>query len=322
MNVFDENGTYSRCCSVSRDKLENKIKSLYKSQWCEIASSGMNAISMTLYSIFSNDDKHIVYVSDQIFGFSKSQILKLSQTFNKSVVYFDVEDPKEITAGLLFLKDKISCVYMESCSNPKCKMMNAENIQYISKHAKLIVDNTWLSPVLYNPFKYGSYIVVDSCTKYLSGGMCIAGCINFKYYDNITKLIARNISLFGIHVTKDTCDTVYNRLESLETRVNNASVRAYELYMALINNVIVYYNTKYKPAVMQIAIKCNNTNDLENIVEQHDFKYETSFGKSYDSIDSYPKYYDNHLHLRINVGYDDNSLIPKIEKLINYLKEL
>lgn len=36
-------------------------------------------------------------------------------------------------------------------------------------HALLIVDSTWLSPVLFQPFKLGADLVLHSATKYLGG---------------------------------------------------------------------------------------------------------------------------------------------------------
>lgn len=56
---------YDRRCSLMRSKLENNIKSLYDSQWCEITSSGLNAISMVLYSLFCDStdiiDNHMIF---------------------------------------------------------------------------------------------------------------------------------------------------------------------------------------------------------------------------------------------------------------------
>ena len=35
--------------------------------------------------------------------------------------------------------------------------------------AKVVVDSTWLTPVLIRPLEFGADVVVHSCTKYMGG---------------------------------------------------------------------------------------------------------------------------------------------------------
>jgi|SaaInlStandDraft_7_1057024.scaffolds.fasta_scaffold14981_3 cystathionine beta-lyase/cystathionine gamma-synthase len=337
--VFDSDGTYSRCCSVERDALENKLRNIYSSQWCEITSSGINAIFSTLYTIFENTPSaHLFYVSDEIFEFTKLLINKLSKTFQKTVVYFNVDNPSNLKNSIDILKRDICCIYLESCSNPTNKSLDLNTLSYISNFSfPVVVDNTWLSPVKFNPLDYGADVSIDSCTKYLSGGKCIAGCVNFKNYDDLSKNVAANISLFGTHVSKDFCLTILHRLESLSNRVNNATARTEQFYnflMTLKTVDTIYYNKTMKPCVIQIGILIDETlkylfneytpediyDAIEKIVTSHKILFETSFGKNYDSIDSYPKYYNGKLFLRVAIGYESNETFHhNIKNLINNL---
>ena len=48
-----------------------------------------------------------------------------------------------------------------------------------------MVDNTWLTSSVFNPFDFDIDIVVTSLSKYYSAGSCIGGAIIYKKSCNI-----------------------------------------------------------------------------------------------------------------------------------------
>ena len=329
--VFDSNGTYTRTCSVERDKLENKLKELYGSQWCEIACSGINAIYITLFSLFESTNKKYILVADELFGFTKSTLSMLLKIFQIEQLTFDYNNPEQILELIDSHKNDIVCAYFESCSNPNNLSIDWTSSVLNQIHDSgiiTVVDNTWLSPAKFNPFDYNISSVIDSCTKYLSGGSCIAGCINFKEYDEITKRISRNISLMGIHVSPVHCEIVLKNLDTLKARTENATKRTVEIvnFLKKINAVkCIRYNEIMKPCVIRFAVKtklkiAECLEILESTCKTHLIEYSTSFGKCCDSIDTYPKVFESMLHLRLGVGYlHDDTFCERLKSFIDEL---
>lgn len=315
--VFDQNGTYSRTCSKERDNLENALKSLYGSQWCEITSSGLNAVHLAVSTVLANKMGEYVLIANEIFSFSKPVIGSICQTYSKKIIEFDQTNSDQIINLLAKYNKNIALIFFESCSNPSSRTTDLSLVKNMhDSGAIVIVDNTWLSPIKCNPFHYDVDIVIDSCTKYVSGGMCIAGCINFKEYNEITKKCARQLCLTGIHVPETLCKLIYNQLSTLEHRVIVATERTKQIVNFLRNNnnvKIVCYNDKYSPCVVLFCLDTKNGSiiECERILEQlaamHLINYSTSFGKPIDSVDNYPTLTEQGLWLRLAVGYEDDA---------------
>lgn len=73
--------------------------------------------------------------------------------------------------------NKIDLFLFEACSNPSGLFFNFNILKKFPSHTKVVCDNTWLSPALFNPIKQGADVIVESMTKYISGGTCIGGLI-------------------------------------------------------------------------------------------------------------------------------------------------
>lgn len=74
-------------------------------------------------------------------------------------------------------------VLIETPSNPLLTIYDIEHIARLAHEvgAFVVVDNTFLSPVLQQPIALGADFVVHSCTKYLNGHSdIIAGAVIAK----------------------------------------------------------------------------------------------------------------------------------------------
>ena len=89
-------------------------------------------------------------------------------------------------------------------------------IKNISPKCIIIIDNSWLSPILYNPYKYYADIVIESLTKYMSGGYIIMGCAtgskkqikNIKYHATIS----------GQHISPYDCWSISQSIENIKIK--------------------------------------------------------------------------------------------------------
>ena len=220
--VFDSKGHhYMRTCGEDMDIVCNKIRKLYNCGDTSLVCSGLNAIYLTLHSIFEIEKEGICLISRELYCDTPKLIHNIIKQFNKfRIITFPAHD-SETLANLIKKYDRdVKCIFLESCSNPSGYMIDWKIFNNFK--GKLVVDNTWLTGLLFNPFEYGAYIVVESCTKYLSNGKCIAGAISYsKMNDLVYDNIDEKIHLMGIHVSPIHCRLISSGLDKLEEVFDN-----------------------------------------------------------------------------------------------------
>ena len=80
-------------------------------------------------------------------------------------------------------------MWIESPTNPTLKCTDISEVSKICKKHEvfLVIDNTFMSPVLQNPLALGADMVMHSVTKYIGGHSdVVAGALMFndaKLYD-------------------------------------------------------------------------------------------------------------------------------------------
>ncbi len=156
---------YSRLSNPTRDALEGLVATLEGGKHCLAFSSGMASTS-TLMELFNAGD-HII-ASNDLYGGS----IRLFSTINtKNGLKFDYDDFSDLSRVESLVNENTKAIFVETPTNP---MMNVCDIKAVSEICKrhnllLIVDNTFLTPVLCNPLELGADIVLHSGTKYLCG---------------------------------------------------------------------------------------------------------------------------------------------------------
>jgi cystathionine beta-lyase/cystathionine gamma-synthase len=174
---------YSRYRNPTVVSAEEEIMKLEKCNWALLTQSGMSAID-TATSVFheGKDTRPWIFFSE-IYGGTISFIESvLRGRRGIDIHYFTAENGdydltgfEKAVAGL-----KPSIVYIETISNPMLIVADVpEIIRIAAKYgSKVIVDNTFATPVLYKPLDEGADIVIHSATKYFSGhGNLTAGVI-------------------------------------------------------------------------------------------------------------------------------------------------
>ena len=178
-----ENYIYSRYRNPTVVSAEEEIMKLEGCQWALLTQSGMSAID-TAVSVFQQGKttKPWLFFSE-IYGGSISFIESvLKQRRGMEIQYFtptngtyNLAELEEVLASL-----KPQFVYIESISNPMLIVADVPAIVQIARKygSKVIIDNTFATPLLYKPLDDGIDLVVHSVTKYLSGhGNITAGVI-------------------------------------------------------------------------------------------------------------------------------------------------
>lgn len=173
-----ENGyIYSRLGNPTVAVAENKIALLEKGESCVGTSSGMGAISSTLWTILKSGD-HIL-ADKVLYGCTFALLSHGLTKFGIQVEFIDMSDLNMVKSSL---KENTKVIYLETPANPDLKVCDINLISSIShsfnNQIQIIVDNTFGTPYCQNPLTLGADIVVHSATKYLNGhGDVIAGFV-------------------------------------------------------------------------------------------------------------------------------------------------
>ncbi|MGZ3731356.1 MAG: trans-sulfuration enzyme family protein [Bdellovibrionota bacterium] len=130
-------------------------------------ASGCGAETTVMHLLEPGD--HVV-VSDDVYGGTFRMFDKVFLAGGKGIqfTYVDMTNPAAYEAAF---KPNTKLVWIETPTNPMLKVIDLEQTIAIAhkKKALALVDNTFMSPMLQKPFRFGADIVLHSATKYLTG---------------------------------------------------------------------------------------------------------------------------------------------------------
>ncbi|HJV43144.1 methionine gamma-lyase [Caulobacter sp.] len=157
---------YSRISNPTTDLLERRLASLEGAEAAVATASGMGAITAVLWSFLRAGDE--VITDQTLYGCTFAFLRDGLTRFGVSVRQVDMTDPDALATAI---SDRTRIVYFETPANPNMRLVDIAAISRIAHAAgaKVVVDNTYATPVLTRPIGLGADIVVHSATKYLGG---------------------------------------------------------------------------------------------------------------------------------------------------------
>ena len=167
---------YTRLGNPTTTVLENKIAALEEGEAAVATSSGMGAISSTLWTVLKAGD-HVV-TDKTLYGCTFALMCHGLTRFGIDVTFVDTSNLDEVKNAM---KENTRVVYLETPANPNLKIVDLEalsKLAHTNPNTLVIVDNTFATPYMQKPLKLGADIVVHSVTKYINGhGDVIAGLV-------------------------------------------------------------------------------------------------------------------------------------------------
>lgn len=175
-DLEDSGYFYTRLQNPTNDCVAAKICELEGGVAAMLTSSGQAANYYAVFNICEAGD-HVI-MSSCVYG---GTFNLLTVTMKKMGIECTVVDPDADEETLMAaFRPNTKCVLAETLANPALVVLDIEKFARVS-HAHqvpLIVDNTFPTPYLCNPFKWGADIVTHSTTKYMDGhAMCVGGAI-------------------------------------------------------------------------------------------------------------------------------------------------
>lgn len=161
-----EGHIYGRNTNPTVAVFEEKLRILEDAEAATSFSTGMAAISNTLYTLVKPNDR-VVSVKDTYGGTNKIFIEFLPR-LNVEVALCDTTDHEAIEAEIA---KGCTVLYLESPTNPTLKVVDIERLAKAGHAvgATVVVDNTFATPINSNPLSFGADLVLHSATKFLGG---------------------------------------------------------------------------------------------------------------------------------------------------------
>ena len=224
---------YGRKANPSRRFVEETVAKLEGGADAILTNCGMSAIHLVSVALLTPDD--LVVAPHDCYGGSYRLFNSLSQRGYFKAIFVDQSDPVALKEALS-LRPKL--VLIETPSNP---LLRVVDIQEISQQAHdvgalVLVDNTFMTPILQKPIDLGADIVTHSCTKFLNGHSdLLAGILVFKEQQLATDVLwwANNI---GTLTSSFDSYLLLRGLRTLAARVTLQQANAQKVVEFLVNH--------------------------------------------------------------------------------------
>ena len=162
---------YSRSGNPTRDVLAETLAELEGGAGAVITATGMAAVDLPLNLLQPGD---LLIAPHDCYGGTCRLLNARAKKGHFELLLVDQGDPEALEKALA-LKPKL--VLVETPSNPLLRLVDVADIctRAHAAGAKVVCDNTFLSPALQNPIKLGADFVVHSTTKFINGHSDVVG---------------------------------------------------------------------------------------------------------------------------------------------------
>ena len=216
---------YSRNTNPTVHVLEEKIRILEGAEAATSFSTGMGAISNTLFT-FLTPGKRVVSIKDTYGGTSKI-FLDFLPVYNVDVQLCDTTNHEQLE---MEIAKGCDLVYLETPTNPTLKIIDIKRLSAAAKKvgAIVVVDNTFASPINQNPLQLGADLVIHSATKFLCGHSDAMGGVLAGKKKLVQKVFQfREIN--GASLQADPAYLIARGMKTLELRIERQNASALKI---------------------------------------------------------------------------------------------
>ncbi|MFC6182257.1 aminotransferase class I/II-fold pyridoxal phosphate-dependent enzyme [Lactiplantibacillus daowaiensis] len=220
---------YPREAQPTRCILEQTLAQLEDGVAAFALSSGMSAIQL-VFTLFHSGDR--IIISDDLYGGSYRFFDLLHDHYHLEFSVWDGQDQAALAAAI---DQQTVALWLETPSNPTMKVIDiAATAKTTQAHGiKLIVDNTFYTPLIQKPLDLGADIVVHSATKYLAGhNDILAGAVVAKSQADADAL-AFNLVTTGAVLDPFDAWLLLRSLKTLPLRIRQHEANAQTLVKVL-----------------------------------------------------------------------------------------
>jgi cystathionine beta-lyase/cystathionine gamma-synthase len=214
---------YARYSNPNANELAEEVNKLEQGDGAVVTSSGMSAI-FTAILLFCQAGDHIL-CAEEIYGGSAVLLNQELSRMGIEVTYVPIAHIYDLTS---FIKPNTRLLLAETMSNPLLRVLDVAQLSTACRQGniKLVVDNTFASPVITRPLALGADVVIHSVTKYLAGHSDVtAGVVITKGAEQV-KRIQQIMMYYGLNLSPFESWLAVRGLKTLRIRIKQHSSNA------------------------------------------------------------------------------------------------
>jgi cystathionine beta-lyase/cystathionine gamma-synthase len=223
MNAEQPGYIYARDAHPNARQLAAQLAQIENARWAVVCGSGMGAISAAVLATVSAGER--IVASNRLYG-------RTTQLFMEELPRFGIEttlvDTNDLAAVRKALEGPAKMLFVETMSNPLLRVVDLEELSDLARERKcrLVVDNTFATPVLCRPLEYRADFVMESLTKMIGGHSDVTlGLLAGRDEDELPAL-TRTVSIWGLASNPFDCWLTQRGLTTLSLRMRAACANA------------------------------------------------------------------------------------------------
>lgn len=204
-----------------------------------LTCSGQAAMSAMLMGLVKAGDT--IISNHALYGGTFEFIHNFLPQFGIHSIFLNLSNLKELELALQ-QHSNVKLIHIETPANPVMQCIDIEGICKVAKMHKVIVtiDNTFATPYLQQPFKFGVDYIFHSTTKYLNGhGSAIGGVIVGKDIEFMKTRMAKTYKLIGVNSNPFDAFLLMQGIKTLGVRMEKHCSNAEKVALFLNNHSAV-----------------------------------------------------------------------------------
>src|SRR4029077_3314549 len=219
---------YGRNSNENREMLERAVAELEGAEAGLSASSGMAALHLAILALAP---KPVTIVATrELYGGTMNLLRQDLEPAGYEAHFVDMGDLDAVRRAL----EGAGLVLIETITNPLCGVPDIEAIARMARDrgVRVLVDNTFATPILCRPLELGADLVMHSATKYIGGHSDLLAGVVVGASDLIAAARARSVRT-GATLGPFDAWLALRGLRTLEVRMARHSENAMALAQAL-----------------------------------------------------------------------------------------
>jgi cystathionine beta-lyase/cystathionine gamma-synthase len=213
---------YSRSGNPTRNALEACLAALEGATHGFAFASGLGGETTLFHTLGPGDH---VLAGDDLYGGTFRLLDKVMKPKGVESSFVDLSSLDRVREAF---RPNTKLVWLETPTNPMLKIFDIAEIAKIAheKGAKLVVDNTFATPILQQPIALGADAVLHSTTKYINGHSDVVGGALVTRDEELAEKLRFLQNAMGAVPSPFDCYMVLRGVKTLGVRVRQATASA------------------------------------------------------------------------------------------------
>jgi cystathionine beta-lyase/cystathionine gamma-synthase len=207
---------YSRTNNPTRQSLERCVAALEGGTHGLAFGSGCAALTTLLHTLRPGD--HVV-AGDDVYGGTFRILDKVAKPLGIETSWVDLSDVERLAPAI---RKETKLVFVETPTNPMLKLADIERAAAVAKArgVRVVVDNTFATPILQRPLELGADVVLHSTTKYINGHSDVVGGVLVTSDDALAEQVRFLQNAIGAVPSPFDCFLVLRGIKTLPIRMH------------------------------------------------------------------------------------------------------